>query len=293
MSNYTNIDRLFHGSIDMHLHHGPDGGPIPRRLDALETARQAQQSGMRAIVLKSHQYPTAPLAALISQLVPEVKVFGSICLDYEMGGLNFHAVEASARLGAKVVWMPTFSSANSIGKISRLLNMELEGEGFSILGASGKLVPEIDRILSLVKEYDMVLATGHISPAETFRLVEEARRRGIWKLVITHANEANAVELPLSLEDQQRLAGTGAFIEYIGASLLPTVFREDPVEMVRAMRRIGAEHIIVSTDLGQLWNPLPAEGMRLFIATMLKNGMTEEEIELMARSNPARLLGLD
>ena len=95
----------------MHVHHGP--GAIVYRADALDTARQARQMGMRAIVLKNKYYPTTPLATLVSQLVPEVKVFGSICLDYEVGGLNFHAVAASAKLGARVVWMPTHSSSNS------------------------------------------------------------------------------------------------------------------------------------------------------------------------------------
>ena len=96
------IDELLQGSIDMHLHHGPDSF-LPRRVDALEAARQAQQMGMRAIVLKNHHYPTAPLATMVSQLVPGMGVFGSLCLDFEIGGLNFYALECSAKLGAKVV----------------------------------------------------------------------------------------------------------------------------------------------------------------------------------------------
>lgn len=80
----TDLDKLLQGSIDMHLHHGPD--LLPRRVDALEAARQAQQVGMRAVVLKNHNYPTAPLAMMVSRLIPGVGVFGSICLDFEIGG---------------------------------------------------------------------------------------------------------------------------------------------------------------------------------------------------------------
>ncbi len=285
------VDELVQGSIDMHLHPGPD--LVPRRVDALEAARQAQQMMMRAIVLKNHHYSTAPLAIIVSQLVPGIEVIGSICLDFEVGGLNFHALEASAKLGAKVVWMPTMTSANSRAKMNRTLGRTLEGEGLFILDTRSELVPEVGRILSLVKEYDMVLASGHLSPVETFALVEAARAMGIWKLVITHASEGEFVEQSLSLEDQQRLVQMGAFIEYAGGSLLPSSFGHDPAPMAEAIKSIGAKHFIMSTDLGQAWNPPPAEGMRIFISAMIRNGITKQEIELMAKVNPAKLLGLD
>src|SRR5512147_652090 len=79
-------DRLISGSIDMHLHPGPDS--FKCRVDALEAANQAKQAGMKAIVIKNHFYPTAPIAMMVNQLVPDFKVFGSVCLDYQMGGLN-------------------------------------------------------------------------------------------------------------------------------------------------------------------------------------------------------------
>jgi predicted metal-dependent phosphotriesterase family hydrolase len=33
--------------------------------------------------------------------------------------------------------------------------------------------------------------------------------------------------------------------------------------------------------------------MKMMIAAMLDNGITEKELELMIKTNPARLLGLD
>jgi hypothetical protein len=247
---------------------------------------------MRAIVLKHHYYPTAPLAILVNRLVPGIEVIGSICLDFEIGGLNSYALEKSARLGARVVWMPTLSSASSRARM-RDLGFGLEGEGFSILDGKGQLVPEISKILALVKKYDMVLASGHLSPAETFVLIDEARRIGIKKLIITHASDIGALTgQAFTLEDQKRLVQMGAFIEHTFVSLLPTESSHDPKNMVMAIKDIGAEHCIMSTDLGQAKNLLPVEGMRLFIATLLSKGMTSEEIELMVKVNPARLLGL-
>jgi hypothetical protein len=283
-------DKLVSGSIDMHLHPGPDS--FKCRVDALEAAQQAKQAGMKAIVIKNHFYPTAPIAMMVNQLVPDFKVIGSVCLDYEMGGLNVHAVQYSARAGAKVVWMPTFSSANSISKMKGL-GLPLEGEGYSILDSKGELVPEIHPILAVIKQHNMVLASGHISPAETFALEKESRKLGIDKFVVTHPLDHEFFSQAFSKEDLVLLAKNGAFIECTFLAFQASEFRHDPAEMVDVIKTIGAEQCIASTDLGQIWNPLPVEGLRMFIVTLLKYGVTEDEIILMTQKNPGRLLGLN
>jgi hypothetical protein len=239
-------DRLLSGSIDMHLHPGTDAFC---RIDALETARQARQARMKAIVIKDHFFPTAPLATMVNRLVPDFNVIGSICLDYEIGGLNAHAVEHSAKAGARVVWMPTFSSATSRAKM-RDLGVPLEGQGFSILDSNGKLLPEIDPILAVIKKYDMVLASGHMSPAETFALEKEARRLGINKFIVTHPLDHEFFIQAFNKNDLVQLAENGAFIECTFIALLASEFRHDPAEMVDLIRTVGAGRCIVSTDLG-------------------------------------------
>jgi hypothetical protein len=283
-------DGLVSGSIDMHLHPGPDS--FKCRLDALEAAQQAKHAGMKAIVIKNHFYPTAPIAMMVNQLVPDFKVIGSVCLDYEMGGLNVRAVEYSARAGARVVWMPTFSSANSISKM-RGLGLPLEGEGFSILDSKGQLVPEIHKILAVVRRHDMVLASGHMSPAETFALEKEARKLGINKFVVTHPLDHEFFSEAFTKQDLVQLAQNGAFIEFTFIALLASEFRHDPAEMVDVIKTVGARQCIVSTDLGQSFNPLPVEGLRMFIVTLIKYGVTEDEIRVMTQINPAKLLGLN
>jgi hypothetical protein len=282
-------DELLSGSIDMHLHPGPD--VFKCRVDALEAASQAKQAGMKAIVIKNHFYPSAPIAMMVNQLVPDFTAFGSVCLDYEMGGLNVHAVEYSGRAGARVVWMPTFSSTNSISKM-RGLGLPLKGEGYSILDGKGQLVPEIGPILAAIKQYNMVLASGHMSPAETFALEAEARRLGINKFVVTHPLDHEFFSEAFSKQDLVQLAKNGAFIECTFLAFQSSEFRHDPAHMVDIIRAVGAERCIMSTDLGQIWNPLPVEGMRMFMVTLVKYGISEEEITVMAKTNPARLLGL-
>ncbi|OGN88525.1 MAG: hypothetical protein A2158_08480 [Chloroflexi bacterium RBG_13_46_14] len=285
---FINVDKFVAGSIDMHLHPGITKGPA--RVDVIEAAQQAQQAGMKALVYKSHSY-TAAVATLVDRMIPDIKIFGSICLNYEVGGINIHAVENAVMLGAKVVWMPTFSSANSIDMM-RAQGLPLKGEGFSILDKSGKLVPEMELILSLIQKNNMVLATGHISPREIFVLVEEAQRIGIKKIVITHPTDKEFMEKVLTIEEMQQLAKTGVFMEFTIIGILPNEFCHHPADLVKIIKSIGAEHCIVSTDLGQPQNPLPVEGMRLFISTLHHHGTTPEEIELMVKVNPAGLLDI-
>jgi hypothetical protein len=282
-------DALVAGSIDMHLHPGPDA--FNCRVGALEAANQAKQAGMKAIVIKNHFYPTAPIAMMVNQLVPDFTVVGSVCLDYEMGGLNVHAVDYSARAGARVVWMPTFSSTNSISKM-RDLGIPLKGDGYSILDSKGQLVPEINPILAVIKQYDMVLASGHMSPTETFALEAAARQWGINKFVVTHPLDHEFFSQAFSKQDLLQLAKNGAFIECTFLAFQASEFRHDPAEMVEVIKAVGAERCIMATDLGQIWNPLPVEGMRMFIVTLLKYGITEDEIDLMTKANPSKLLGL-
>ena len=276
--------QLVPGSIDMHIHHSPDAH-MDRRVDALQVAIQAEEVGMRAVVLKSHDYPTAPLAQIVGQQVRTLSVFGSLTLDFAVGGLNPCALEVSARLGAKVVWMPTFSSANDREKLG------LGGEGIRIVDERGQLLPVVHQILDIVKSDDLVLATGHLSAAEAFILVDEARRQNITKIIATHPLETR-VGATLNLEEQRQMAEKGAFVEHCFHCVMPLGDRLDPMRIVEAVRTVGAERCILTTDFGQAWNPPPAEGMRMMVATLLRCGLSGDEIETMIKTNPAQLLGL-
>ena len=160
--NTETLNRLMTGSIDMHIHMGPESR-LKRRQDSLELAKTARDMKMKAIVLKNREYGTAALAQLVQGLVPEVQVFGSITLDNEAGGLNPGAVLAWIRMGAKVVWMPTATAANSKDKVKRSRGLDLPGESQYIQDSRGNILPEVKEILNIVKEHNVVLGTGHLS----------------------------------------------------------------------------------------------------------------------------------
>ena len=286
------VDKLMAGAVDMHIHIAPDS-LVTRRQDALQLAYSAREACLRAIVLKSRDYVTVPLALLVHTLVPEVLVFGSVTLDNEVGGVNPAAVLAGARMGAKVVWMPTFTAANSKAKTEASLNLKLSGQSQSILDNKGTLLPEVKEIVRIVKDYDIVLATGHLSPREVLSLVKEGIAAGLTKVVVTHVLQAQLMEAALSQDDILCLARMGAFIEYSFWTCRNTISIIDPKRIVESVKAVGAEHCILTTDFGQAYNPAAPEGMREFIEILLQNGLGEKEIEILVKENPARLLNLD
>ena len=277
------VDRLMEDAVDIHVHFAPDP-KVERRSDALEVAHLAKEMGMRGLVLKSHEYPTHPVAYTVSKMVPGISLIGGISLDVEVGGLNPMALEASANMGGRVVWMPTFSSRADRQRKG------LDG-GIYILDGRNHLVPEVYTLLEIIKEHDMVLATGHLSTEESMVLVDEARNLGIQRIVVTHASTM-AFWTGMTLEDMKALAAKGAFIEHCIHVTMPLTLRMNPTELAEMVQAIGPEHCIISTDFGQAYHPMPPEGLRMGIATLLKAGMEEVEVGMMVKDNPSRLLGL-
>jgi hypothetical protein len=277
---------LVRGAIDMHCHHGPD--PHRRRsVDAEEAVREADAIGMRGLVLKSHAYPTGPIAVLMQKLVARLRVFGGICCDFEVGGLNPAAVEVALRTGAKVVWMPTFSSIPDRRKLA------LPGPGIALLDERSRPVSALHEILRLARAHDAVVATGHVDLPELFALADACRALGV-TLVMTHALETQ-VGADHTLAHVVEMADRGAVIEFTYLSCMPGGFAAThaPAAFAHAMAAVGPARAIMSTDFGQDRSPHPAVGMQMFIDEMLRAGLGEADVDLMARRNPARLLGLE
>lgn len=281
-------DKLMKGAIDFHVHASPD--PMrERRMDALDLARHAKEMGMRAIVLKCHQYGTAPLAYVTNRVVPDFLMVGSIVLNREVGGLNPEALEVAARMGAKVAWMPTLSSTvGAEGKAKETANPDKNR--IAVITRQGKLVPEAVRILEIAKSYRMVIGTGHLSPPEVYAIVDEAVRIGV-PVTVTHPLTSFAGS-PLNMQQQKELTGKGAYIEHCFIACMPIQGLSATV-MAEHIRAVGAERCILSTDFGQDFHPASPEGFHMMLASMLKAGLSEKELETMTRVNPSRLLGLE
>ena len=84
----------------------------------------------------------------------------------------------------------------------------------------------------------------------------------------------------------------GAFIEFAGGSPTNADAAARMDRFADAIRKVGPQFCILSSDLGQKGNPLPPDGFGEFLAAMRGKGFTVGDVDQMSKQNPARLLGL-
>jgi hypothetical protein len=286
------------GGYDLQVHVAPD--VIERRIDDLDLSKEFLAHGLRGFVLKSHYFPTAERAKVVSRAVPGISAYGAITLNHSVGGLNPVAVELAGRSGCKIVWMPTVDAANeTAGRLDgpnvklpfwAKIQRELAATGIApppitVLDSGGKVSEAARRCIELIAKHNMILATGHLGRVEIFGLVKAAREMGAQRVVVTHA------EFPsqnLSAGEQKELAQMGAFIEHCFTTMHTGKAPWDGV--LAAIREVGPERCVLSTDLGQTINPPVAEGFAMFAQRLLDGGFTVDQIRRMAVSNPGALV---
>jgi hypothetical protein len=293
---------LLRGAFDTHVHVAPD--VVPRIVDDVTLARRFAELGMDGFVLKSHYNATAERAGVVRAVVPEIGALGAIVLNRAVGGLNPLAVEVAAREGARTVWLPTVDSVNesherdahaagSHPPVWVKLQLELRQQGIEIppvpvVDDHGAVLPETRAVLERVAHHDLVLATGHLARDEIFAVVDAALTMGITQIVITHP------EFPaqsLSVPDQLALAQRGALLERCMTT--PHTGKIEWDEWMAHIRATGPENSILSTDLGQVFNPPVEDGMGIMVDRLLAAGFSEPEVHVMAVANTRRVAGAD
>jgi hypothetical protein len=272
-------------AVDIHVHQDPDSAP--RAIDADDVARQAKAAGMRAVVLKNHWAETASLAYMVRKMVPGIQVFGGITQDLAVGGINIEAVKHMADMKGgygRIVWLPTFDAQNQV-----------KSKGPEVkVSENGKLLPSVLALLDYIAtRKQLVLETGHVSAEEALMVIREARARGIAHIVVTHAMNG---PINMTIPQMQEAARMGAVIEFVYGATLERGATLTVEQYAGAMRAVGPQHCIMSTDLGggrPYPRPMPAQGMLDFMNTLHKLGMSVADIDTMSKTNPARLLELE
>ena len=294
--NLSKADKLLQGAIDLHCHGYPEiSTENQMRLGDLEAFSHAAAAGLRAIVLKSHSWPTMGRAHLLNHQLPDIEILGSATLNCSCGGVSLWVAEMAVREGARLIWMPTWSARFDIhrgGFISYLRKYVASLEHFSgddgitILTSDGSPIKSVKEILTLASQSGIPVSTGHLSPVEALAIAEEARSVGMNRLIFGHPiSRANRNEI-------KSMAGLGAYIELTALSIMPPYQRVKPVEMVEIIRDVGPEHCILTSDAFYEWSPPPAELLRILVGSLLGLGLDPEEVKLMVQTNPAAILGL-
>lgn len=295
------------GIIDMHVHVGPEF--LIRRYEVLSLASELANFNIGAVI-KNHFMSTTGLAAL-ARALGHINIWGSIALNNGVGGLNHEAVRAAISANKTVpsmkdpddvrlvVWMPTIHAANHLEKIGydidyrwgaskKYCKKKSEVKAIGVLDKSGSLKKEVIEILEMIKDEDLILATGHLSVEETLKLVEEATTIGVKRIIVTHPFYPPT---NMSITEQKRLAKKkGVYIEQAYGDFLIYGKERGLRNCVDSIREVGYEKSILTSDLGQLKLPSITEGLCEFISALIDRGVTISGIEQMIAENPAKLL---
>lgn len=276
---------LLRGGYELHVHTAPSH--YNRRYDDFEYARELDRYGMAGSIIKTHFGSTTARATLCNRYGGfKAQLYGEITLDWAVGGLNPHAVRSELLLGGRIVFMPTFHAlSNQIA--NQFKAHPVGGPGITVLDENGQLLPVVYEIMDVVKEFNAVLATGHLSAEESYKLATVGLDRGV-TMMLTHPDSLTE---NIPVEWQAELAQKGAFVEKCWLNVIKEAVTPD--EMCARVRAIGPQHCVLTTDLGQVQFTPPAEGMLDFIECLINHGFTDEDILQMVRYNPKKLLRIE
>jgi uncharacterized protein DUF6282 len=238
------------GLADLHVHAAPS--LLPRHGNDAETVAAERAVGFTTIVLKAHEGSTVERASACGD-----GVFGGIVLNSPVGGANPDAVEVAARLGGRVVWMPTVSArTHKAGASSPELSVH---RGFELgpvdVIDDGRLRPEWFDVLDVIAAHDLLLASGHLSADETVILFGQAARRGVSRLMVNHPMMAF---LQWHADARERLRALGAHLEL---GILPDLLGDAAHSSLVLTEQYPHELLVFGGDLGHAHHAAPADAV--------------------------------
>jgi hypothetical protein len=160
--------------------------------------------------------------------------------------------------------------------------------GMYVLDDHGRLLPAIRDTVRLVADHGVALSFGHLSPQEMDALAEETTAIGYTQAFIDHPfSEVFELDVP----ELQRWAAAGVRFALTWDELSP-LLGVDTQDMIAAIRAVGPEHFMLSSDAGIPILPPTVEAYRLLAAMLRAYGMTESEMrQLMTGTAEAMLQG--
>jgi uncharacterized protein DUF6282 len=268
------------GMADLHTHAAPS--LLPRHGDDRATVAAERAVGFGTVVLKAHEGSTVERAAAAGD-----GVFGGIVLNSPVGGANPDAVEVAARLGARVVWMPTVSArTHKAGASSPELSVHrgFELGRVDVTTEDGTVLPQWFDVLDVVAAHDLLLASGHLSADETVVLFREAKRRGVQRLLVNHPKMAF---LHWNDEASTALRELGAHLEL---GILPDLLGDADHSSLTLTRSYPTSLLVFGGDLGHAHHPPPGIAVAAWLVDLEKHVGTDTATAIMTTQTRSLLL---
>ena len=288
------VRELLVGAVDLHCHSGP--AAMPRILDHHDALMDCAEAGFSALLYKDHFYLGVAHAKILEKLCPETKVrlYSGLVLNNATGGINPHAVDHAAMFGAKIIWMPTVSAANHIAQLEgqgknfpKTARKMLDAIPLSALDANGRVSDASKACLDIIAEADIILAGGHLPVTELFPLFEEAKRRGVRKLLVNHPTYL----IGCNDEDIRGLVRLGATMEHSICMFVEGKSKKfDGDTLAHLINVGGVDRTILSSDLGLVGSPRPVDGFRSIVRILLDLQVPASDIKRMISTNALAML---
>lgn len=291
--------KLLQQSIDLHVHVGPE--IVPRRF-TVPALLKSEKNKLKGIAVKNHFFPAV---AMGNKNIFEHKdpfIIYSVVLNNYLGGFNADIVRASAELSTRpiIVWFPTMHTdcflkgqkfeiaqewiAPALRKKMKL-QLAKNVKKLTVLDRNNKVKEEVIKVLKIIKQYNAILATGHLSWKESRALVKQAAKIGIKKIIVTHPIY-HKIDMPTAV--QKELAKLGAYMEHC-----LTMYSIDKIsvqKIAKQIKEVGARNCILSSDVGQTFSPTPSEALKKFSQLLKKEKVSDREIRTMLITNPNELV---
>ena len=286
---------ILKGILDIHVHAGPS--VANREVDAADMLKQAAAAGYRGFLVKDHYFPTCMGVKMVQEHCDAqgVEIYSSMALNNSIGLFNPLAVDAAVSMGAKLIYFPTVSAKNHIdrhkGNFVGAGRMTVPETPVVYVDEDGNLDDAALEILKLLAEKGVALGTGHGTAWEIDHLIKKAFELGVKRVLVNHPQ----FHIGATYSQMAEWARLGAFIElnvcvFTSGSKLGSLDDRVIAEMLKA---VPLERLILDSDMGQRGNGSPVEGMYRFIRLLMdKFGLSADDIDLIAKKNPATLLGV-
>ena len=290
---YPGIENeLLQGAIDCHIHAYPDF--VHRSQDMIGIAIEASKAGMRALAFKDHWNISCNAAYLaqrhIDYLVEKGELQHPVAIYGGAGtchGMRPEYIRVALQYpNFKMIWFPTFTSLGFWRGAG-----QPEKGGVRLVAENGEVLPEVAEILKMAAEKKVGVGFGHTDFKELLPLAKKAKQLGVRATLDHPLLELNK----LLIDEMKELAELGVYVGTYCQPMIPSLYQPvaDPMETIRTIKAIGPERCIIGSDFGQVLHMDAIDGMRVFIRALLGFGITPQQIKVMLKDNPAKLMWLD
>ena len=112
-----------------------------------------------------------------------------------------------------------------------------------------------------------------------------AHSMGICKILVNHPFTPI---VGASIDEQKEMARY-AYMEHCYVACMDKHDKIDPEVISQGIKDVGSNKCVMATDFGQLHNPNPVVGMKMFIDKMIDLEISIDDIIVMCKTNPFKL----